>query len=60
MNAIELRGLCKRFGKKVAVDNIDLQTATDKVKESYSIYRDGVEIFAQEYKIPHKDLYTAL
>ena len=24
MNAIELRGLCKRFGKKVAVDNIDL------------------------------------
>ena len=24
MNAIELRGLCKSFGKKVAVDNIDL------------------------------------
>lgn len=24
MNAIELKGLCKRFGKKVAVDNIDL------------------------------------
>ena len=24
MNAIELRGLCTRFGKKVAVDNIDL------------------------------------
>lgn len=38
---------------------LDFQTATDKVKESYSIYRDGLEIFAQEYKIPHKDLYIA-
>ena len=38
---------------------LDFQTATDKVKESYSIYRDGLEFFAQEYKIPHKDLYVA-
>jgi HAD superfamily hydrolase (TIGR01509 family) len=38
---------------------LDFQTATDKVKESYSIYRDGLEFFAQEYKIPHKDLYIA-
>lgn len=38
---------------------LDIQTATDKVKESYEVYRDGLEIFAREYKIPHKDLYTS-
>lgn len=38
---------------------LDLVTATQKVKESYSVYRDGLEIFAREYNIPHKDLYTS-
>lgn len=38
---------------------LDLKTATEKVKESYSTYRDGLEIFAKEYAIPHKDLYIA-
>lgn len=38
---------------------LDLATATQKVKESYSTYRDGLEIFAREYNIPHKDLYTS-
>ena len=38
---------------------LDLATATEKVKESYSTYRDGLEIFAREYNIPHKDLYIA-
>lgn len=38
---------------------LDFETATQKVKESYSTYRDGLEIFAQEYGIPHKDLYIA-
>lgn len=38
---------------------LDFTTATQKVKESYSVYRDGLEIFAREYNIPHKDLYTS-
>ena len=38
---------------------LDFQTATDLVKESYSIYRDGVEHFARTYNISHKDLYIA-
>lgn len=38
---------------------LDFKTATDKVKESYSTYRDGLEIFAREYGIPHKDLYVS-
>jgi len=38
---------------------LDFETATQKVKDSYSIYRDGLEIFAREYNIPHKDLYTS-
>jgi pyrimidine and pyridine-specific 5'-nucleotidase len=38
---------------------LDFATATDKVKESYEVYRDGLEIFAREYKIPHKDLYVS-
>ncbi|MBP5698355.1 MAG: HAD family hydrolase [Alphaproteobacteria bacterium] len=38
---------------------LDIQTATEKVKESYLTYRDGLEIFAKEYKIPHKKLYIS-
>ena len=38
---------------------LDFETATAKVKESYSTYRDGLEIFAREYNIPHKDLYIS-
>lgn len=38
---------------------LDLATATEKVRESYAIYRDGLEIFAREYNIPHKDLYVS-
>lgn len=38
---------------------LDFQTATQKVKESYATYHDGLEIFAQEYGIPHKDLYIS-
>lgn len=38
---------------------LDFETATQKVKESYSIYRDGLEIFSKEYGIPLKDLYIA-
>lgn len=38
---------------------LDFQTATKKVKESYATYRDGLEIFAREYGIPHKDLYIS-
>ena len=38
---------------------LDFETATNKVKESYDIYRDGLEIFAREYNIPHKDLYVS-
>lgn len=38
---------------------LDFVTATEKVKESYSIYRDGLEIFSREYGIPHKDLYIS-
>ena len=38
---------------------LDFQTATDFVKESYAVYRDGIEYFARVYNIPHKDLYDA-
>jgi len=38
---------------------LDFETATQKVKESYAIYRDGLEIFAKEYGIPHKALYIS-
>lgn len=38
---------------------LDFVTATEKVRESYATYRDGLEIFAQEYNIPHKDLYVS-
>lgn len=38
---------------------LDFATATEKVKESYSIYRDGLEYFSKEYRIPHKDLYVS-
>ena len=38
---------------------LGFEEATRKVKESYSTYRDGLEIFAREYGIPHKDLYIA-
>ena len=38
---------------------LDFQTATDFVKESYAVYRDGIEYFARSYNIPHKDLYIA-
>lgn len=38
---------------------LDITTATQKVKDSYSLYRDGLEIFAREYNIPHKELYTS-
>lgn len=38
---------------------LDFDSATQKVKESYSVYRDGLEIFAKEYGIPHKDLYKS-
>ena len=38
---------------------LDIETATDKVRESYETYRDGLEIFAREYKISHKDLYVS-
>ena len=38
---------------------LDFQTATDLVKESYSTYRDGLEYFARTYSISHKDLYIA-
>lgn len=38
---------------------LDFVTATEKVKESYSTYRDGLEIFSREYGIPHKDLYIS-
>lgn len=38
---------------------LDFETATAKVKESYKMYRDGLEIFAREYNIPHKDLYVS-
>ena len=39
--------------------SMDLAEATEKVKESYSIYRDGLEIFAKQYGIPHKELYQS-
>ena len=38
---------------------LDFASATEKVKESYAVYRDGLEIFAREYKIPHKALYIS-
>ncbi len=38
---------------------LDFDSATQKVKESYTVYRDGLEIFAKEYGIPHKDLYKS-
>ena len=38
---------------------LDFRTATEKVKESYATYRDGLEIFSREYGIPHKDLYIS-
>lgn len=38
---------------------LDFTAATEKVKESYATYRDGLEIFAKEYNISHKELYTA-
>ena len=38
---------------------LDFDLATQKVKESYTVYRDGLEIFAKEYGIPHKDLYKS-
>lgn len=38
---------------------LDFDAATEKVKESYAVYRDGLEIFAREYGIPHKDLYKS-
>lgn len=38
---------------------LDFETATNKVKESYEAYRDGLEIFAREYNIPHKELYIS-
>lgn len=38
---------------------LDFRTATEKVKESYATYRDGLEIFSREYSIPHKDLYIS-
>ncbi len=38
---------------------LDFAAATEKVKESYATYRDGLEIFSREYGIPHKDLYVS-
>ena len=38
---------------------LDFDSATQKVKESYTVYRDGLEIFAKEYGISHKDLYKS-
>ena len=38
---------------------LDFKEATEKVKESYATYRDGLEIFSREYGIPHKDLYVS-
>ncbi|MCM1322704.1 MAG: HAD family hydrolase [Acetobacter sp.] len=38
---------------------LDFVTATEKVKESYATYRDGLEIFSREYGIAHKDLYIS-
>ena len=38
---------------------LDFETATDFVKESYAVYRDGVEYFVRAYDISHKDLYIA-
>lgn len=39
--------------------NIDFQTAKAKVTESYKIYRDGGEIFVQEYGISPKAIFEA-
>lgn len=38
---------------------LNFAEATQKVKESYSTYRDGLEIFAKDYGISHKDLYVS-
>jgi len=38
---------------------LDFAAATEKVKESYATYRDGLEIFSKEYNIPHRDLYIS-
>ncbi len=38
---------------------LEFKEATEKVKESYATYRDGLEIFAREYGIPHKELYKS-
>ena len=38
---------------------LDFTEATEKVKDSYSIYRDGLEIFSKQYGIPHKELYQS-
>ena len=38
---------------------LDFQTATNLVKESYSVYRDGVEHFVRTYNLSHKELYIA-
>ena len=38
---------------------LEFDSATQKVKDTYTVYRDGLEIFAKEYGIPHKDLYKS-
>ena len=38
---------------------LDFESAKAKVKESYRIYRDGGEIFVQEYGIDPKDIFDA-
>lgn len=44
---------------KSSTFRLTLMEATEKVKESYATYRDGLEIFSREYGIPHKDLYIS-
>lgn len=48
---------------KVTIENLgvdlDFETAKQKVKESFALYRDGGEIFYREYGVNEKEFYEA-
>ena len=54
LNEATAEAAIKEFGVP-----LDFETAKDFVKESYAVYRDGVEYFVRAYDISHKDLYIA-
>lgn len=59
----QLHALLDRLTAQAAIEDfnlpLDIETATEMVRESYKVYRDGGEVFVQKYGITPKSMFEA-